>query len=116
MSELLGSYFIETWELVLRLVLAAGLGFLVGLDRSIKNKPLGFRPFMLVALGACLFSVTILELGSGTAGSNGIDPVDVGRVMPGMAVQASINTGSQSLLSFMVRPVAASLRLAFAER
>ena len=38
------------------------------------------------------------------------------RVMPGMAVQASINTGSQSLLSFMVRPVAASLRLAFVER
>lgn len=44
MPELLGSYFIETWELVLRLLLAAGLGFLVGLDRSIKNKPLGFRP------------------------------------------------------------------------
>lgn len=41
---------------------------------------------------------------------------DVRRVMPGMAVQASINTGSQSLLSFMVRPVAASLRTAFAER
>lgn len=38
------------------------------------------------------------------------------RVMPGMAVQASINTGSQSLLSFMARPVAASLRLAFVER
>lgn len=84
MPELLGSYFIETWELVFRLVLAAGLGFLVGLDRSIKNKPLGFRPFMLVSLGACLFSMTILELGSGPAGSNGIDPVNVGRVMQGV--------------------------------
>jgi len=42
--------------------------------------------------------------------------LDARRVMPGMAVQASINTGSQSLLSFMVRPVAASLRTAFAER
>ncbi len=38
------------------------------------------------------------------------------RVIPGMSVQASINTGTQSLLSFLVRPVAASLRLAFAER
>jgi len=42
--------------------------------------------------------------------------LDRRRVMPGMSVQASINTGTQSLLSFMVRPVAASLRLAFAER
>jgi adhesin transport system membrane fusion protein len=38
------------------------------------------------------------------------------QLMSGMAVQASITTGSQSLLSFMIRPVAASLRLAFAER
>jgi len=42
--------------------------------------------------------------------------LDRRRVMPGMSVQASINTGTQSLLSFMVRPVTASLRLAFAER
>lgn len=41
---------------------------------------------------------------------------DQRRVIPGMSVQASINTGTQSLLSFLVRPVAASLRLAFAER
>ena len=84
MPEILGSYFIDVWELVFRLVLAAGLGFMLGLDRSMKNKPLGFRPFMLVSLGACLFSMTILELGSGPAGATGFDPVDVGRVMQGV--------------------------------
>ncbi len=41
---------------------------------------------------------------------------DSRRVIAGMSVQASINTGTQSLFSFLVRPVAASLRLAFAER
>ena len=41
---------------------------------------------------------------------------DQRRIVPGMSVQASISTGTQSLLSFLVRPVAASLRFAFAER
>lgn len=42
--------------------------------------------------------------------------MDRRRVVPGMTVEANINTGSQSLLDFMIRPVAASLRYAFAER
>lgn len=42
--------------------------------------------------------------------------IDRRRVLPGMTVEANINTGSRSLLEFMVRPVSASLRYAFAER
>lgn len=45
------------WELVLRLILAAVLGGLVGLEREISDQPAGFRTHMLVALGSCLFAV-----------------------------------------------------------
>lgn len=84
MPEFLDSYFLDLWEIAFRLVLATALGFLIGFDRSVKNKPLGFRPFMLVSLGACLFSMTILELGSGAANTSGIDSVSIGRVMQGV--------------------------------
>lgn len=50
------------------------------------------------------------------AGSELGPSIDRRRVLPGMTVEANINTGSRSLLGFMVRPVAASLRHAFAER
>ena len=42
--------------------------------------------------------------------------LDRRRIVPGMSVQASISTGTQSLLGFLLRPVATSLRFAFSER
>lgn len=84
MAELFATYYLDIWEIAFRLVLAAGLGFLVGFDRSLKNKPLGFRPFMLVSLGACLFAMIVLEIGFGPLTSDGIAAVDVSRVMQGV--------------------------------
>ena len=49
-------------ELLLRLGAAAILSGLLGLDREIKNKPLGLRTNILVALGACSFGLVTLEL------------------------------------------------------
>ena len=45
-----------------RLLLAAVLGFVIGLDRELKNRPLGLRSFMLVSIGAALFSLSAQEL------------------------------------------------------
>jgi putative Mg2+ transporter-C (MgtC) family protein len=42
------------WELVLRLLLAAGLGSLIGLERGRLLWAAGLRTHMLVSLGACL--------------------------------------------------------------
>ncbi len=44
-------------ELSLRLLLAAALGGVIGLEREISDQPAGFRTHMLVSLGACLFAV-----------------------------------------------------------
>ncbi|HET6518877.1 MAG TPA: MgtC/SapB family protein [Geminicoccaceae bacterium] len=46
----------------LRLLLAAVLGFAIGLDRELKRRPLGLRSFMLVSIGAALFSLAAEEL------------------------------------------------------
>lgn len=45
-------------EVILRLLLAAILGGLIGLEREIHGRPAGFRTHLLVSLGACVFTVT----------------------------------------------------------
>jgi putative Mg2+ transporter-C (MgtC) family protein len=53
------------WEdsalMLLQLIIALGLGALVGLEREIHKKPAGLRTHMLVSMGACLF--TIVSIG-----------------------------------------------------
>ncbi len=43
-------------ELLLRLLIAAGFGALVGLEREISGQRAGLRTHMLVGLGACVFT------------------------------------------------------------
>ncbi len=45
------------WELLLRLLVAAMLGFLVGWERERAQRPAGLRTYMLVAFGSALFTV-----------------------------------------------------------
>ena len=47
----------EHWELVLRLVIAAVLGSLIGLERERLMWAAGLRTHMLVSVGACLFMI-----------------------------------------------------------
>jgi putative Mg2+ transporter-C (MgtC) family protein len=53
-------------EMVLRLVLAAALGFIIGLERALSGQPAGERTHALVALGSATFallSVTVFKAG-----------------------------------------------------
>ena len=43
--------------LVYRILIAAGLGAAIGFERERKDRPAGLRTHVLVALGACLFTV-----------------------------------------------------------
>jgi len=47
-------------EILLRLLMAAACGGLIGVERERGDRPAGFRTYILVTLGACLF--TILSL------------------------------------------------------
>lgn len=45
------------WTVLLRILVAAALGGIVGIERELRDQPAGFRTHMLVALGACLFTL-----------------------------------------------------------
>ena len=58
----LGPSHLSLDQIALRLGAAIAFTCLIGLDRELKNKPLGLRTNMLVALGAASFCVLVIEL------------------------------------------------------
>lgn len=48
-------------EILFRILLAIGLGALVGFERELKHRPAGLRTHMLVSLGSAIFAVTSLS-------------------------------------------------------
>ena len=56
-------------EMVLRLLLAAGLGAVIGYQRERAGKPAGLRTHILISLGAAIFTVaSILGFGEAETG------------------------------------------------
>lgn len=49
---------LQSGDVALRLVVAALLGGLIGLEREFSDQPAGLRTHLLVALGAALFTLT----------------------------------------------------------
>jgi putative Mg2+ transporter-C (MgtC) family protein len=54
-----------TADIVLRLLLAAGLGAAIGLERELRQKPAGLRTNILIAVGSALLTMTSIEIGRG---------------------------------------------------
>jgi putative Mg2+ transporter-C (MgtC) family protein len=48
---------LETWDALLRLLVAAVLGGAIGLERELRDQEAGFRTHLLVALGSCVFTL-----------------------------------------------------------
>ena len=63
------------YEVLIRLIVAAVAGGLIGLEREALHKPAGIRTHMLVSLGAALFVLATLS----------IIPDEVGRIIAGIA-------------------------------
>jgi putative Mg2+ transporter-C (MgtC) family protein len=66
----------ELISAVVRLVVASALGGVLGLERESVGKPAGVRTHMMVALGAALLMLLIVQDGT---------PSDASRVMQGIA-------------------------------
>jgi putative Mg2+ transporter-C (MgtC) family protein len=49
-------------ELVIRLLLAAALGGIIGAERELRHKSAGFRTNILIAIGSALFTIGSLTL------------------------------------------------------
>jgi putative Mg2+ transporter-C (MgtC) family protein len=50
-------------DIVLRLLLAAGLGAAIGVEREYRQKPAGLRTNILIAVGSALFTIVSLSMG-----------------------------------------------------
>jgi putative Mg2+ transporter-C (MgtC) family protein len=50
-------------DFMLRLLLAAGLGAAIGMEREYRQKPAGLRTNILIALGSALFTAMSIEIG-----------------------------------------------------
>ena len=72
---------VTTQEAALRLALAIALSAVVGIDREVRQKPLGLRTNMLVALGAASFSLMALQLVHLLRDSPSVVQIDPVRVM-----------------------------------
>jgi putative Mg2+ transporter-C (MgtC) family protein len=66
---------------VLRLLMAFGLGFALGLERELRGQDAGLRTHILVCLGSCLFTVcSILIEQPLDVGTNQVVRADVTRI------------------------------------
>jgi putative Mg2+ transporter-C (MgtC) family protein len=54
--------------LMLRLLVAAGLGAVIGLEREFRQKPAGLRTNILIAVGSALFTTISILLAEGHPG------------------------------------------------
>jgi putative Mg2+ transporter-C (MgtC) family protein len=54
-------------DLTLRLLLAAGLGAAIGIEREIRQKPAGLRTNILIAVGSALFTTISFRIGAVSA-------------------------------------------------
>ena len=52
----------DTISVIVKMICAFILGGVIGLERSYKNRPAGFRTHILVCVGACVASMTGLYL------------------------------------------------------
>jgi putative Mg2+ transporter-C (MgtC) family protein len=67
-------------DLVWRLLLAAGLGAALGLEREYRQKPAGLRTNILIAIGSALFTILSISM---TAGSGDTSRV-AGQIVTGI--------------------------------
>ena len=44
-------------DFLIRILVAAALGGVIGIERELRLQPAGFRTHMLVSVGACLFTL-----------------------------------------------------------
>ena len=60
LSDIVQSFHMEPgfWDICLRLLCAMIVGLVIGTEREYTNRPAGMRTHILVALGACVVSIT----------------------------------------------------------
>ena len=78
-------------ELIARIILSIILSAIIGYEREITHKPAGFRTYMFIGMGSCLFTIASLYLFP----SQFLESIDVTRIAAGIETgTAFIGAGS----------------------
>ncbi|KXS54513.1 MAG: putative Mg2+ transporter-C (MgtC) family protein [Marinobacter sp. T13-3] len=75
---------IPPMDMGIRLLAAAGLAFLLGLERELRGKPAGLRSHMLVSVGAAAFILIGLHILMTTANGDPSARIDPSRIVEGV--------------------------------
>lgn len=75
---------IEFPEFILRTIFAGACGLVVGIDREIKDKPLGAHAYILVALGSAALMVVTLNFSLSSMANDGDLTIDPTRLIQGI--------------------------------
>ncbi len=76
---------LSTWELIVRLSLAAVVGAILGWERETQKKPAGLRTHLLVSLGSAAFMIAGYELHIELTGRDQAAGSDLLKVLAGIA-------------------------------
>lgn len=75
---------VPLWDMVIRLLAAAGLAGIIGLEREMRDRPAGLRTHMLVSLGAAAFLLVGYEILFSTAEGDPSARIDPSRIVGGV--------------------------------
>lgn len=71
-------------DMITRLLVAAGLALLLGLERELRGKPAGLRSHMLVSLGSAAFIIIGMSILFATAEGDPSARIDPTRIVEGV--------------------------------
>lgn len=69
------------WEILLRMSVAVVCAGAIGFDREKQKRAAGLRTYMLVALGACSFTLVAMELIAAADGPEGLTFLDPAKII-----------------------------------
>jgi putative Mg2+ transporter-C (MgtC) family protein len=88
-------------RMLARLMMAAVLGGIVGLERELKRRPAGLRTNMFICFGAAMFTVLSIELGGANEGTRiasqiipGIGFIGAGSILRGKSGVTGLTTAA----------------------
>ena len=83
-GEAFGLHILSWPEAVLRMLLAASLAALLGIERDSKKKPIGFRAFAIIAMASCVLAILSQELYADFAEADNVISLDLSKIIAGV--------------------------------
>ncbi len=84
LADVMDLHFVTLGEALVRMVLAAGLAMVLGLERYRKNKPIDHRAFAIISLASCVLAMMSQELYADFAAAENVVSMDLAKIVAGV--------------------------------